>query len=58
MGWACSEYGERRGVYRVLVGKGEERNHLGDPGVDSRKNKGGSSGSGMWRNELYRAGSE
>jgi len=23
MGWACSTYGERRGVYRVLVGKPE-----------------------------------
>jgi len=25
--------GERRGVYRVLVGKPEGRNHLEDPGV-------------------------
>jgi len=28
--------GERRGVYRVLVGKPEERDHLEDPGVDGR----------------------
>jgi hypothetical protein len=28
--------GERRSVYRVLVGKPEERDHLGDPGVDGR----------------------
>jgi len=28
--------GERRGVYRVLVGKPEGKNHLGDPGVDVR----------------------
>jgi hypothetical protein len=28
--------GERRGVYRVLVGKREVRKHLGDPGVDGR----------------------
>ena len=28
--------GERRGVYRVLVGKSEGKNHLGDPGVDGR----------------------
>ena len=28
--------GESRGVYRVLVGKPEERDHLGDPGVDER----------------------
>ena len=27
--------GERRGVYRVLVGK-PERDHLEDPGVDGR----------------------
>ena len=28
--------GERRGIYRVLVGKPEGRDHLGDPGVDGR----------------------
>jgi len=28
--------GERRGVYRVLVGKPEGRDHLGDPGIDGR----------------------
>jgi len=28
--------GERRGVYRVLVMKLRERDHLGDPGVDGR----------------------
>jgi hypothetical protein len=28
--------GERRGVYRVWVGKPEERDHFGDPGVDGR----------------------
>jgi hypothetical protein len=27
---------ERRGVYRVLVGKPEGKKHLGDPGVDGR----------------------
>ena len=27
---------ERRGVYRVLVGKPEERDHLKDPGVEGR----------------------
>jgi hypothetical protein len=26
--------GERTGVYRILVGKPEERDHLGDQGVD------------------------
>jgi hypothetical protein len=26
--------GERRGVYRALVGKPEERDHLVDPGID------------------------
>ena len=28
--------GEMRGLYRVLVGKPEGNNHLGDPGVDGR----------------------
>ena len=28
--------GERRGLYRVLMGKLRERDHLGDPGVDGR----------------------
>jgi len=28
--------GERRGVYRVLMGKPEGKNHLKDPGVDGR----------------------
>ena len=31
---ACME--ERRGVYRVLVGKPEGKNHLEDPGIDGR----------------------
>ena len=36
MGWACRAYGERRGVYRVLVGKPEGKGHLEDPGVYGR----------------------
>jgi hypothetical protein len=28
--------GERRGVYRVFVGKPEEKRHLEEPGVDGR----------------------
>jgi hypothetical protein len=31
MGWACSTCGERRGVYRVLVGKPEGKSSLGRP---------------------------
>jgi hypothetical protein len=31
MGWACSAYGEGRGVYRVLVGKPEGKRSLGRP---------------------------
>jgi len=31
MGGACSAYGERRGVYRVLVGKHEGKRPLGRP---------------------------
>jgi len=36
--WAghVAHMGERRGVYRVLVGNLYERDHLGDPGVDGR----------------------
>jgi len=38
MRWAghVARMGERRGVYRVLVEKHKERDHLGDPGVDGR----------------------
>ena len=36
MGGACSKYGDRRGIYKVLVGKPEGKNHLGDPGVDGK----------------------
>ena len=36
MGWACSAYGGKRGVYRVLVGNLREREHLRDPGIDGR----------------------
>ena len=28
--------GERRGVYKVLAGKPEGMEHLGDPGLDGR----------------------
>ena len=31
MGGACSAYGERRGVYRVLVGRPEGKRLLGRP---------------------------
>jgi hypothetical protein len=31
IGRACSAYGERRGVYRVLVGKPEGKRPLGRP---------------------------
>jgi len=31
MGGACSACGERRGVYRVLVGKAERKRSLGRP---------------------------
>jgi len=38
MRWAghVARMGERRGVYRVLVGKPEGKNHLEDPDVDGR----------------------
>jgi len=36
MRWAghVAHTGEKRGVYRVLVGKPEGRDHLEDPGID------------------------
>ena len=36
MGGARSTYGERRGAYRVFVGKPEGKRPLGDPGEDGR----------------------
>jgi hypothetical protein len=36
MGGACSLYGERRRVYRVLLRKREGKRPLEDPGVDGR----------------------
>jgi len=36
MGGACSAYGEKRGVYTVLVGNPETKKPPGNPGVDGR----------------------
>jgi hypothetical protein len=36
MGGALARMGERRGVYRVVVGNLRERDHLEDPGVNGR----------------------
>jgi hypothetical protein len=36
MGAECSTYGEKRDIYRVLIRKLRERDHLGDPGIDGR----------------------
>ena len=37
IGEACSTYGERRGLCKVLVGKSKgNKNHVEDPGVDGR----------------------
>jgi hypothetical protein len=36
MGWHVAHMGEGRDVYRVLVGKPGERNHLEDPGIDGK----------------------
>jgi len=36
MGGACTTYGERRGIYRDLVGKPEGKNSLEDPGLDGK----------------------
>jgi hypothetical protein len=34
--WHVAQIGERRGMYRVLVGKPEGKRSLGRPGVDGR----------------------
>jgi len=44
MGGACSMYGGRKFVYRVLVWKSEGKKPFGEP---RRKWEGGSSGSGI-----------
>jgi hypothetical protein len=36
MGGACSTYGKRTGVCRVLVEKPRGKNHLEDPGIDAK----------------------
>ena len=36
MGRTCGTYGERRGAYRVILGKHERADHLEDTGVDGR----------------------
>jgi hypothetical protein len=36
MGGECSTYGKSKGVYRVLLGKPEERDYVEDPGADGR----------------------
>jgi len=36
MGEACSTYGERIGVFRILVGNLKERDHLEETSVDGR----------------------
>jgi hypothetical protein len=43
----CSMYGERRGIYKVLVGKPEGKRPMGDPSVDEKIILTGSSGSEM-----------
>jgi hypothetical protein len=35
-GKTSSMYGERRGAYRILVGRPEERDDLEDPDIDGR----------------------
>jgi hypothetical protein len=37
----------RRGIYRILVGKSGGKNHYEDPGIDGRLILNGSLGSGM-----------
>ena len=55
MRWAghVARMGERRGVYRVLMGKSEGKR----PGLNGRIIVRSNSGRGMWRYGLERAGS-
>jgi len=48
MGRAHSAYGGRRGIYRVLMGKTRERDHLGDLCIDGRIILDNTSGNGVW----------
>ena len=57
MGGRVARMGERRDVYRVLVGKLEGKRPLENGGVDGRIILSGSSGSGMWGYGLGRTGS-
>jgi hypothetical protein len=36
MGETCSTYRDRRGAYKVLVGKTGERDNLEDTGIDGK----------------------
>jgi hypothetical protein len=56
MGVGCV-YGERRDVYRILLRKPEEKRPLGRPSCRWEDNFMLSSGSGMWRHGLDKAGS-
>ena len=47
MGGACSTYGGEERCIQTLVGRPEERHHLGNPGMDGRIILNRSSGSGM-----------
>jgi len=59
MRWAghVARMGQRRGVYRVLVGKREGKRPLGNPGVDRRIILRWIFRNGMWGYGLDRAGS-
>jgi hypothetical protein len=55
MGGTCSTYGERRGAYRIFVGKPEGRRPLGRPRfkwedniTKSGSSRSGNGGEGAW----------
>ena len=58
MKWAghVARMGQRRGVYRILVGK--LKGKILEPGLDGMIILDGSSGSGMWGYGMDRAGSK
>jgi hypothetical protein len=36
VGWTCGMHGEGRGVYRILIGRPESKNHWEDLGIGGR----------------------
>jgi len=53
MGGVCSTYGQRRGIYRVLVGKPEGKRPLGRPRRRCEDNIGMKWDVGVWTGSTW-----